>query len=68
MCVVDGELDLVLFRNILPELQEVALVHLTILVEVHVKRHDDCEVEDVHIILHSHLKVTSVPFRINMRN
>ena len=53
--VGNGELHLVLSRNLLPRGQEDALVHHTVLAEEDVRRHQAGEVEDVDVVLNGHL-------------
>lgn len=54
---LDGELDLVLGRYVLPRGQEHLLLHVAILAEVHVGWDDGGKVEDVDVILNGHLQV-----------
>jgi hypothetical protein len=47
LVVLHRELDLILFGNLLPQLQEVPLVHLAALIKIDVQWDDDSEVEDI---------------------
>lgn len=54
--ILNCELLLVLFRDLLPHVEEFSFLHLTGLVEVDQQRHDAREVEHVQVIFDCYLQ------------